>query len=335
MERLSTERQKEALSAFLKRLSLRYEAPVDVTFLIYHAGEIVATGSRLGSVLKMIAVDPSLQGQQLLSKLMTALIKDAHAAGHTHLFLYTQPPTVEMFTPFGFHPRVRLNHTVMCEAGHDISQYLKEQASTLTLPTPRGAVVINANPLTLGHAHLIDTLAQRHAAGIVFVVAEDHSVFPFEDRFRLVQAYASQYAHLRVLSTGPYAVSKASFPSYFLTEAQVHQDEHARLDATLFKDYFMPIFDIKTRYVGEEPFSPTTAVYNTALQAVLKDALVIIPRRTYAHEPISASHVRKRLKTEPIEACVPWLPEVTLAYLRSPRGGMILDRLKTRHDRHS
>lgn len=335
MERLSSPQQKVVLKAFLERLFLRYEEPVDVTYLMYQEGRLIATGSRLGAVLKMVAVDPLIQGQNVLATVISTLIKDAAQAGHTHLFLYTTLGTVEKFIPLGFKPVVRLKHTVMCELGHDITTHLKMQAESLRLKKPRGAMVINANPLTRGHAHLIDTLAQHHPGGLIFVVAEDHSVFPFADRFEMVSEYAKKHPHLQVLSTGPYAVSKASFPSYFLTEAEVHQDEHARLDATLFKEYFMPIFHIERRYVGEEPYSPTTHAYNQALQAVLSDRLVIIPRIEHDAEAISASRVRQRLKTEPIEACEDLLPEVTLAYLRTARGGMILERLKTRHDRHS
>ena len=335
MERLSSPQQKEAVKAFLERFALRYEDPVDVTYGMYQEGRLIATGSRLGAVLKMVAVDPLIQGQNVLATVISTLIKDAAQAGHSHLFLYTTLGTVEKFIPLGFKPVVRLKHTVMCEMGHDITTHLKAQAASLIINKPRGAIVINANPLTRGHAHLIDTLAHRHLGGLVFVVAEDHSVFPFEDRFQIVTAYAKKHPHVQVLSTGPYAVSKASFPSYFLTAAQVHQDEHARLDATLFKDYFMPIFHIERRYVGEEPYSPTTHAYNQALKAVLSDRLVIMPRIEHDAEAISASRVRQRLKTEPIEACEHLLPEVTLEYLRTERGGMILERLKTRHDRHS
>lgn len=50
-----------------------------------------------------------------------------------------------------------------------------------------GSIVMNCNPFTLGHRYLIETAAARCDKLYIFVVEEDKSVFPFEDRIQLVR----------------------------------------------------------------------------------------------------------------------------------------------------
>ena len=74
----------------------------------------------------------------------------------------------------------------------------------------------------------------------------------------------------------------ATFPSYFLkkrTNLAVAQVQ-AELDAQVFKQFIAPSLEIAVRFVGEEPLSPVTQVYNQALaQAFGQDLdLKIIPR---------------------------------------------------------
>ena len=54
----------------------------------------------------------------------------------------------------------------------------------------------------------------------------------------------------------------------------------ATLDATLFLENIVPTFQLTKRFVGQEPLSPVTSVYNDALRAAFgKDLeLVIIDR---------------------------------------------------------
>ena len=89
--------------------------------------------------------------------------------------------------------------------------YLASHASQIT-QGHNGAVVINGNPFTLGHLHLVEYAAQRVDRLYLFVVREDRSVFPFAVRFRLAQEATAHLRNVTVLDTSRYAVSAGTFP---------------------------------------------------------------------------------------------------------------------------
>ena len=72
--------------AFLNRAGLEADESVTHTALIWDGDELIATGSRQGSLLKCIAVDDSRQGEGLTATVLTSLRQDAFREGHRHLF---------------------------------------------------------------------------------------------------------------------------------------------------------------------------------------------------------------------------------------------------------
>ena len=78
-----------------------------------------------------------------------------------------------------------------------------------------GAIVMNCNPFTLGHRYLIETCAEKCDMLIVFVVQEDKSYFPFEDRLRLVQEGCSDLENVCVTGSGKFILSSLTFSEYF------------------------------------------------------------------------------------------------------------------------
>lgn len=335
MEWLHTQSQRQDVQALLEAQGLSYETNVDETALLYDEAGLLATASMASNVIKMVAVRQGEEGQDHMAKVLTAVIKRLSEANHTHTFLYTRPGQESYFKPYGYQTILATHTVAFMERGGSIRRFLSEQATRLPKASNVGCIVINANPLTLGHAHLIDTLAAHHDLGLIFVVAEDHSVFPYALRDHLVRAYAERYPHLVVLSTGPYLVSKASFPSYFLNEDTLHATAHASLDVALYQQFFRPYFNLQARYVGEEPFSPTTDHYNRVMKDALNEHLKILPRKTHHHEPISASKVRALLRDDRLDEACALVPDVVAQYLKSPEGADLRETLKRRHDRHS
>ncbi|NRC83652.1 GNAT family N-acetyltransferase [Enterococcus faecalis] len=129
-------------------------------------------------------------------------------------------------------------------------------------------------------------------------------------------------AHLpnvTVLSTEDYLVSSATFPTYFLKEKAPLEVAaiQATLDATLFKERIAPILEIQQRYVGEEPYSEVTAVYNQAMQQVFGQTitLTIVPRLASDGELISATKVRKAMAEGDKETLKKFLPATSYQYL--------------------
>ncbi|MCA8631675.1 [citrate (pro-3S)-lyase] ligase, partial [Escherichia coli] len=143
--------------------------------------------------------------------------------------------------------------------------------------------------------------------------------FSKEARFAMVQKGVAHLPNVTFLSTEDYLVSSATFPTYFLKEKAPLEVAaiQATLDATLFKERIAPILEIQQRYVGEEPYSEVTDVYNQAMQQVFGQTitLTIVPRLAIDGELISATKVRKAMVEGDKETLKKFLPATSYQYL--------------------
>ena len=193
-----------------------------------------------------------------------------------------------------------------------------------------GVLVMNCNPFTKGHRYLIEQAAARKKYVFVLAVEEDVSLFPFSDRLAMLQLGTADLENVKVLSGGRYAVSNLTFPSYFTKEENLAK-AHAAVDAELFAACIAPALSASERFVGTEPFSQVTAVYNETLKERLpkhKITVTEIPRLKAGGEAVSATKVRTvladlwrsgNLTAEAVgesSALELLLPETTLEYLK-------------------
>jgi len=191
--------------------------------------------------------------------------------------------------------------------------------------------VVNGNPFTLGHLHLVEAAAREADRLYLFIVREDRSVFPFQVRYRLACEATRHLPNVVVLDTSRYAVSAGTFPSYFLKRLDQAALAQIRLDLLLFAQRIAPPFNILRRFVGREPFCPTTAAYNLAMAEILDGegiGWVEWPRLETAGQPVSATRVRTAFAAGDLETIRSLVPETTYAYLRSPEAGPIAARLR-------
>ena len=150
----------------------------------------------------------------------------------------------------------------------------------------------------------------------VFVLSEDKSRFSAADRLKMVQQGTRDLPNVTVLPTGPYMISSATFPTYFLKDREQAPQVHCDLDIAVFAKHFAPHFAITRRYVGTEPGSALTEAYNRALQAQLPGYGIEvreIPRLEKEAVPVSASKVRALLDAG--EDIRPFVPETTYEFL--------------------
>ena len=118
--------------------------------------------------------------------------------------------------------------------------------------------------------------------------------------------------------TGPYLVSGATFPTYFLKNRDRVEQIHCQLDIEFFARYFAPAFSVSARYVGTEPLSEMTNQYNEIMKSQLSRhgiEIVGIPRLSIKDTPISASTVRNALKNRELQTVQTLVAPTTLAYL--------------------
>ncbi len=308
----------EPWAQLLERCGLTHDRQADTILLVWENDALIATGSRLGNLLKCIAVDSSHQGQDLTATVLTHLRQDALQAGHRHLFLYTKPRNKYLFSSLFFYPIAQTDSVLLMENKPDgIGEFLDSLPVVPTNGTV-GATVMNCNPFTRGHRYLIETAARDCARLYVFVLSEDKSHFRAEDRMAMVKAGTADIPNVTVLPTGPYLISAATFPTYFLKEQAQIQDAQCELDVAVFAKYYAPKFGITRRYVGTEPFCGVTAQYNSALERFLPAhgiTLCQIPRLETGSVPISASAVRELLAAGDREAIASLVPQSTYDYL--------------------
>lgn len=303
----------------LDRCGLTVDTLPERTVLIWDGEELVATGSRQGNLLKYLAVAETHQGEDLTAKVLTELRQDAFRAGFHHLFLYTKPQNRYLFSSLFFHPVAQTDSVLLMEdRPGGIREFLaaypaKESGKTV------GAAVMNCNPFTLGHRYLIEEAAKQCDRLYVFVLSEEQDPFPAADRLELVRQGTQGLSNVTVLPTGPYLLSAAIFPTYFLKDREHSGSIQCALDIEIFANYYVPHFGITRRFVGTEPLSPMTALYNEALKAGLPRRgveVVEFPRLELSGTPVSASAVRALLGKQQPEALCSLVPPTTFAYLQ-------------------
>ena len=323
---------------FLARCGLKSDETISQTVLILEDGELIATGSRHENILKCIAVDSARRGEDLTAKLLTQLRQQAFQDGFRHLFLYTKPENKYLFSSLFFYPVVQTDKVLLMEnqkngimrfledisrdqtssviqASDDVPSVATSQLSSSPIV---GASVMNCNPFTLGHRFLIEQAAKECSRLFIFVLSEDKSYFSAEDRIKMVRLGTQDLTNVTVLPTGPYLISSATFPTYFLKERENAHNLHCQLDIEIFTKYFVPAFSITRRYVGTEPLSPMTNRYNEVLKSSLIEKGIEVcefPRLTLDGIPISASTVRAHITAKDKEAVKCLVPQTTYQYL--------------------
>lgn len=181
------------------------------------------------------------------------------------------------------------------------------------------ALVMHANPFTLGHLYLAELAAAESSLVHLFVLSEESQDFPALDRLLLVKEATKHLTNLIVHPTGPYLVSAATFPSYFLPADEDTTALQATLDAKIFLHRIAPALRIRRRYLGTEPFNQTTELYNQMLSEVFGDELelAIVPRmETKDGRSLSATLARQAYRDGSWQELADLVPPATLEYLR-------------------
>lgn len=294
-------------------------------------GRIIATGSCFGPTLRCFAVSGEHQGEGLLNEIISHLMEVQYARGNTHLFLYTKVNTAKFFGDLGFYEIARVDGTLvfMENRRSGFSGYLKNLEKTRK-DGVSAALVMNANPFTLGHQYLVETAAAACDTLHLFVLSEDASLVPFGVRKKLVQEGIAHIPNAVLHDSGPYIISNATFPSYFLKDEEKVIEGHARLDLAVFTK-IAEALNVSARYVGEEPTSQVTGLYNEIMARELPKAGIqchIIQRKEAGGRAISASTVRQAIQAEDWETLKTLVPETTYRYFVSDDASPVLEKIR-------
>lgn len=330
-------RAMKQVEALLERTGLTLDGHLDYLCGVFDEDErLVATGSAFGQTLRCFAVDPAHQGEGLLNQVITHLVEMQTARGNLHLFVYTKPASAKFFRDLGFYPIAEVPGflTFLENQRTGFSGYL-DRLSKQKRPGLSAAIVMNANPFTLGHRYLIEQAAGENDTVHLFLLSEDAGPIPARVRHRLVREGVADLPNVVCHETEEYLISSATFPGYFLKTEEKILRTQARLDTALFVR-IADALDITVRYVGNEPHSVVTGIYNEVLSETLPAHGIqcrIIPRKELPDgRVISASAVRRAIHDGRLDDVADMLPETTLAFFRSTEAAPIVAALRAEKD---
>ncbi|MBR7087330.1 MAG: GNAT family N-acetyltransferase, partial [Prevotella sp.] len=196
--------------------------------------EILAGGGLQGDIVKCIAVGEQLRDEHISNRLISHLISEASQRGHQSVKVFTKPQNRQIFESLGFRVVGEAPLAILMENGRGIEKYVELlkncQLSTVNSQLPTGVIVMNANPFTRGHQYLIEQAAQQVEHLFVIPVKEDKSLFPYIERKAMIEAAIKLIeskspslsgegrggASITLCEGSDYAISAATFPTYFL-----------------------------------------------------------------------------------------------------------------------
>jgi len=322
---------------------------VDETMILYNLNdEVIGTGSYKKQTLKFVVVAPKFRETTAFSHIVTTL-SNIILENHKRCFVFTKPENAVLFSSMGFKEIARAEPLfVALEFGYHLIDFyqnylLKNKVETKT--DNIASIVVNCNPFTNGHLFLIEKASAESEIVYLFVVEEDKSSFPYLIRRKIIEEGVAHLKNVVVISSGPYIVSGAIFPNYFLKTNEWSQisQKQAELDVKIFANYVVPVLNIKKRYVGTENYCSTTKAYNEAMKRILPDfncEVIEVTRKAIGIDPennpnyISASKVRAAIRADKLNDVLDFIPDSTKRFLLSDDAKDIIEKIKNTTGRH-
>ncbi|ACL69224.1 [citrate (pro-3S)-lyase] ligase [Halothermothrix orenii] len=331
------------VATFLNGLNLELEERLDCILVLRINNRVVGTGGLDGNILKCVGVDPEFQNQGLLNTIVSELKHILYRKGYNSLFVYTPEHQVVRYKNLGFVEIESVgDYPVLMEDSMEgfngFIRSLKKKTQRINLDLKKievASLVMNCNPFTKGHLYLIEKAARERDIVFIFLLTEDRSLFPANIRYELVKKGTKHLDNVIVFRGGDYILSYTTFPDYFIGSQRGEEKarRYAELDARIFARHIAPALNINHRYVGSEPYSSITAIYNQVLKKVLPlygISLCEVKRKNYKGQPISASRVRRYLGEGNYKKVRDLVPEVTYKFLQSPGAQKIVDYLQNK-----
>lgn len=349
----TTPRQRQRIETFLKRNGLRFDDMHYYAAITDDDGEMIAGGGLKGNVIKCVAVDDAHKGEAIANTLISHLIAHANEEGHSNVMLFTKPKNRQLFESLSFRLLAEAPEAVLMETGigginnmveqlkkikeegevckENNQECKKEEKTNLNITTPqhlnsstpqplntttplRGVVVMNCNPFTLGHRYLIEQAAKQVERLFVMVVREDCSLFAYAERKAMVEQGVAHLKNVTVIDGSEYAISQATFPTYFLKRLDDAADTQMLLDLDLFRRHIAPALGTTVRFVGTEPIDQLTRRYNQLMHEVLADVRETA-RLEKEDNAVSASRVRKAMEQGDMSTIRQLVPPTTIPYI--------------------
>ena len=317
---LSLKSNRTRVERFLADNGLRLENVDYYAVATDDDGNIVVGGGLQGNVIKCIAVGEAARETGLSNKLISHLIGMATQQGADSVKVFTKPENSTIFQSMGFKIIASSPKAILMENGvRGISRYTDYLRHVRgDRPDGAAAIVMNANPFTLGHRYLVAQASQEASTLYVIAVKEDRSTFSYQERLAMIQAGCEDLDNVVVVEGSDYAISELTFPTYFLKQVTDATDTHITLDLDLFARHIAPALGVTTRYVGSEPIDALTARYNELMLEQLPQhgiTVKTVERLMLDGQPVSASRMRQWLDDGSLSQAAALVPQTTEPFL--------------------
>lgn len=294
---LSLNSVRRRVEAFLAANGLRL-APLDRYVVVTRdedGDEILAGGGLDGNVIKCVAVSESARSEGLMNILVSRLIAIAREEGRESVKAFTKPENEGIFKSLGFGLLASAPKAILMENGRGGLPEYKKYLESLARPGRNGAIVMNANPFTKGHRYLVEQAASLVDNLYVIVVREDRSRFPYAERKAMIEAGCAGLDNVVVCEGSDYAISAATFPTYFLKKLDDATDTQIALDLDLFVNHIAKPLGVTVRFAGSEPEDALTRRYNELMAEILPGTSVAVVRQDHQPDPelVEGSAVRQ------------------------------------------
>lgn len=310
----ATPRQRQRIEAFLKRNGLRIDDMNYYAAVTDDDGEMIAGGGLKDDVIKCVAVDDAHKGEAIANTLVSHLISHANQEGYSCIKLFTKPKNRQLFESLSFRLLAEAPEAILMETGIGGISNTVKALKKIREDGERGVIVMNCNPFTLGHRYLIEQAAKQVKRLYVMVVREDCSLFAYTERKAMVEQGVADIKNVTVIDGSDYAISRATFPTYFLKRLDDAADTQMLLDLDLFRRHIAPALGATVRFVGTEPADQLTRRYNQLMHEALTDVREI-DRLAKDGNAVSASRVRKAMEQGDMNTIRQLVPPTTLPYI--------------------
>ncbi len=275
-----------------------------------------------GNIVKCVVTDTPWRGANLTGLLLAELERIAVDKGIAPLFLCTRRENCDKFCRCGFWPVAEDSAgTVLMENNPVGLQRYCQQLQKLRQPGEKiAAIIMNADPFTLGHQFLAEQACGQCDWLHLFLVGEEAAYFSYADRLTMLTHGVAHLPRVTVHGGSPYIISRATFPAYFLKDKVAVDQTWSETDLILLRDHIAPALGITHRFVGSEPFCLTTRRYNQAMHHLLGGHMVVaeIARiNSSAGIPFSASEVRRLLAEQQYDLLRDKVPATTFSHLKT------------------
>ena len=265
------------------------------------ADEILAGGGLDGNVIKCVAVSEAARSEGLMNILVSRLIAIAREEGRESVKAFTKPENEGIFKSLGFALIASSPNAILMENGRGGLPEYRKYLESLARPGRNGAIVMNANPFTKGHRYLVEQAASLVDNLYVIVVREDRSRFPYAERKAMIDAGCAGLDNVIVCEGSDYAISAATFPTYFLKKLDDATDTQIALDLDLFVNHIAKPLGVTVRFAGGEPEDALTRRYNELMAEILPGTSVAVVRQAHQPDPELVKGSALRQARRPID----------------------------------